>query len=144
MVADRQRRKQIMPTKHYRSEEIIAKLREAEVLLGQGKKVPEVTKAIGISEVSYYRWRKEYGGLERLPSQAPQRPGAGERPPAQSGLRPHPRQAHPPGGVPGRSCRSSSPHCRNVVGLKRAKHLAGKVALEAAADRRHRRRAEEP
>jgi transposase-like protein len=52
-----------MPTKHYRSEEIIAKLREAEVLLGQGKKVPEVVKAIGISEVSYYRWRKEYGGM---------------------------------------------------------------------------------
>ena len=52
-----------MPTKHYRPEEIIAKLREAEVLLGQGKKVPEVVKAIGVSEVSYYRWRKEYGGL---------------------------------------------------------------------------------
>ena len=52
-----------MPTKHYRPEEIIAKLREAEVLLGQGKKVPEVVKAIGISEVSYYRWRKEYGGM---------------------------------------------------------------------------------
>ena len=53
-----------MPTKHYRPEEIIAKLREAEVLLGQGKKVPEVVKAIGVSEVSYYRWRKEYGGMD--------------------------------------------------------------------------------
>ena len=52
-----------MPQKRYRPEEIIAKLREAEVLLGQGKKVPEVVKVIGISEVSYYRWRKEYGGL---------------------------------------------------------------------------------
>jgi putative transposase len=52
-----------MPQKRYRPEEIIAKLREAEVLLGQGGKVPEVVKAIGISEVSYYRWRKEYGGL---------------------------------------------------------------------------------
>ena len=52
-----------MPQKHYRPEEIIAKLREAEVLLGQGNKVPEVVKAIGVSEVSYYRWRKEYGGL---------------------------------------------------------------------------------
>ena len=52
-----------MPRKRYRPEEIIAKLRQAEVLLGQGKKVPEVVKAIGISEVSYYRWRKEYGGL---------------------------------------------------------------------------------
>jgi len=53
-----------MPQKRYRPEEIIAKLREAEVLLGQGKKVPEVTKTIGVSEVSYYRWRKEYGGLK--------------------------------------------------------------------------------
>ena len=53
-----------MPSKHYRPEEIIAKLREAEVLIGQGKKVPEVVKAIGISEVSYYRWRKEYGGMD--------------------------------------------------------------------------------
>jgi transposase len=52
-----------MPKKLYRPEEIIAKLRQAEVLLGQGKKVPEAVKAIGISEVSYYRWRKEYGGL---------------------------------------------------------------------------------
>ena len=53
-----------MPQKRYRHEEIIAKLSEAEVLLGQGKKVPDVVKAIGISEVSYYRWRKEYGGLD--------------------------------------------------------------------------------
>jgi transposase len=53
-----------MSQKHYRPEEIIAKLREAEVLLGQGNKIPEVVKAIGVSEVSYYRWRKEYGGLD--------------------------------------------------------------------------------
>ena len=53
-----------MPQKRYRPEEIIAKLREAEVLLGQGQKVPEVIKAIGISEVTYYRWRKEYGGMD--------------------------------------------------------------------------------
>jgi putative transposase len=63
MVSDRQRRK-TMSQKRYRPEEIIAKLREAEVLLGQGKKVPEVVKAIGVSEVSYYRWRKEYGGMD--------------------------------------------------------------------------------
>jgi len=52
-----------MPQKRYRPEEIIAKLREAEVLFGQGKKVHEVVRTIGVSEVSYYRWRKEYGGL---------------------------------------------------------------------------------
>src|SRR5665811_1649363 len=56
-------RDRTMPQKRYRPEQIIAKLREAEVLLGQGKKVSEVTKTIGVSEVSYYRWRKEYGGL---------------------------------------------------------------------------------
>ena len=52
-----------MPQKRYRPEEIIAKLREAEVLIGQGKKVSEVATTIGVSEVTYYRWRKEYGGL---------------------------------------------------------------------------------
>ena len=53
-----------MPSKRYRPEEIIAKLREAEVLIGQGRKVPEMVKAIGISEVSYYRWRKQYGRMD--------------------------------------------------------------------------------
>jgi putative transposase len=49
--------------RHYRPEEIIAKLREAEVLLGRGKKVAEIVKELGIHEVTYYRWRKEYGGM---------------------------------------------------------------------------------
>ena len=53
-----------MPRKGFRAEEIIAKLREADVLLGQGKKVAEVVKALGVSEVTYYRWRSEYGGLK--------------------------------------------------------------------------------
>ena len=52
-----------MPKKRYRPEEIIAKLREADVLLGQGKAVPETIRVLGISEVTYYRWRKEYGGM---------------------------------------------------------------------------------
>jgi len=53
-----------MPQKRYRPEEIIAKLREAEVLLGQGNRVAEVVKSLGISEVTYYRWRKEFGGMD--------------------------------------------------------------------------------
>lgn len=53
-----------MPQRRYRPEEIIAKLREAEVLLGQGTKVSEMAKTLGISEVTYYRWRKEYGGMD--------------------------------------------------------------------------------
>ena len=53
-----------MARKRYRPEEIIAKLREAEVLLAQGMSVPEVAKAIGIHEITYYRWRKEFGGMK--------------------------------------------------------------------------------
>jgi putative transposase len=52
-----------MPRKGSRAEEAIARLREADVLLGQGKKVAEVVKALGVSEVTYYRWRQEYGGM---------------------------------------------------------------------------------
>jgi predicted transcriptional regulator YheO len=53
----------VMPQKRHRPEEIIAKLREAEILLAQDEKALEVCKSLGVSEVSYYRWRKEYGGL---------------------------------------------------------------------------------
>lgn len=53
-----------MAKKRYRPEEIIAKLREAEVLLARGMKVPEAAKAIGIHEITYYRWRKEFGGVK--------------------------------------------------------------------------------
>jgi len=45
------------------AEQIIAKLREAEVELARGKKVPEAAKKIGVTEQTYYRWKKEYGGL---------------------------------------------------------------------------------
>jgi len=44
-------------------EQIIRKLREAEVELGRGMKTPEVCRKLGITEQTYYRWRKEYGGL---------------------------------------------------------------------------------
>ena len=49
--------------KIYSSEQIILKLREAEVLLGQGRNIKEDSRALEISEQTYYRWRKEYGGL---------------------------------------------------------------------------------
>ena len=48
----------------YSPEQVITKLREAEVLLSQGKTVAQVCKAIEVSEQTYYRWRKEYGGLK--------------------------------------------------------------------------------
>ena len=52
-----------MPGKYFTSEQIISKLREAEVLLSQGKTAVEVSRSLNISEQTYYRWRKEYGGM---------------------------------------------------------------------------------
>jgi transposase-like protein len=52
-----------MVKKGYSTEQIIAKLREAEVALAKGQKAAEVCRKIGISEQTYYRWRREYGGL---------------------------------------------------------------------------------
>jgi len=52
-----------MPRKTYKAEEIIRKLREAEVLSGQGQSVDEVCRKIAVTKNTYYRWRKEYGGL---------------------------------------------------------------------------------
>jgi len=52
-----------MPKKRYRPEEIVSKLREADVLISQGKKVVEVIKVLGVTDVTYYRWRQEYGGM---------------------------------------------------------------------------------
>ncbi len=52
-----------MNKKRHTAEQIIGKLREAEILLSQGRSVPEACKKIEVSEQTYYRWRKEYGGL---------------------------------------------------------------------------------
>jgi transposase-like protein len=53
-----------MPKKRYTAEEIIHKLREAKVLLGQGRTVPQVCKQLGVADQTYYRWRKAYGGMK--------------------------------------------------------------------------------
>ena len=52
-----------MVRKGYKPEQIINKLREAEILLSQGNTVSVVTRKIGVSDYTYYRWRKEYGGM---------------------------------------------------------------------------------
>ena len=52
-----------MPTKRYSTDQIVSKLRQAEVELGRGLRVPQMCKKLGSSEQTYYRWRKEYGGL---------------------------------------------------------------------------------
>lgn len=50
--------------KKHKPEEIIGKLREAEIVLAQGGTVADASRRIGVTEQSYYRWRKEYGGLK--------------------------------------------------------------------------------
>ena len=52
-----------MPRKRYTPEQIISKLREAEVLLSQGQTVAQVSKQLGVSDQTYYRWRREFGGM---------------------------------------------------------------------------------
>ncbi|MEJ0095011.1 MAG: IS3 family transposase [Methylocella sp.] len=53
-----------MPRKRHKAEEIVAKLRQVEVLSAQGRPVAEAIRSIGVTEVTYYRWRSEYGGLK--------------------------------------------------------------------------------
>lgn len=53
-----------MARKHYKPEEIVAKLRQVDVLTSQGMPMAHAIRQVGVSEVTFYRWRKEYGGLK--------------------------------------------------------------------------------
>src|SRR3979409_606073 len=53
-----------MPRKRHKAEEIVTKLRQVDVLTAQGRPVGEAIGSIGVTEVTYYRWRSEYGGLK--------------------------------------------------------------------------------
>jgi transposase-like protein len=53
-----------MGTKKHKPEEVVAKLRQVDVLVSQGQSVADAIRAIGVTEVTYYRWRKEFGGLK--------------------------------------------------------------------------------
>jgi len=52
-----------MGKKRHTAEEIVAKLRQVDVLMAQGRPVADAVRAVGVTEVTYYRWRNEYGGL---------------------------------------------------------------------------------
>ena len=52
-----------MAKKRHTAEQIISKLREAEILLAKGTNMPQVCRKLGVTEQTYYRWRKEYGGV---------------------------------------------------------------------------------
>ena len=53
-----------MPRKVHGAEEIVAKLRQVELLMAQGRSAADAVRAIGVTEATYYRWRKEFGGLK--------------------------------------------------------------------------------
>jgi transposase-like protein len=53
-----------MPRKRHTAEEIVAKLRQVELLQSQGKPMVDAVRAIGVTEATYYRWRQEFGGLK--------------------------------------------------------------------------------
>ena len=53
-----------MARKRHTAEEIVSKLRQVDVLMAQGRQVADAVRAIGVTEVTYYRWRNEYGGLK--------------------------------------------------------------------------------
>jgi putative transposase len=53
-----------MPRKRHKPEEIVAKLRQVDVLVAQGQSVADAVRSIGVTEVTYYRWRQEFGGLK--------------------------------------------------------------------------------
>jgi transposase-like protein len=53
-----------MARKHHKPEESVAKLRQVDVLLSQGQAVADAIRAIGVTEATYYRWRREFGGLK--------------------------------------------------------------------------------
>jgi len=53
-----------MPRKRYKPEEIVAKLRQVDVVVSQGQTLADAIRQIGVSEVTYYRWRQEFGGLK--------------------------------------------------------------------------------
>ena len=53
-----------MPRKHHKPEEVVAKLRQVDVLVSQGQSVGDAIRTIGVTEVTYYRWRQEFGGLK--------------------------------------------------------------------------------
>ncbi len=53
-----------MKRRRHTPEQVIRKLREAERMLGEGKGIPEVAKALGVSEQTFHRWRNQYGGMK--------------------------------------------------------------------------------
>ena len=128
-----------MPTTRYSTEQIVSKLRQAEVELSRGLRTPAVCKKLGVSEQTYYRWRKEYG----RPGQAAQGVRAGEHAAEEAGGRPSARQHDPQRGGLGKLL--SPPSRRQAVAVVRhqlgvSERRACRVLGQARSTHRHRGR----
>ena len=88
-----------MPRLRHTVEQILAKLREAEVAMSKGQSVAHVCRALSITEQTYYRWRNEYGGLKVDQYQSAQGPGTGEHPLEAGRRRPFTKECKTPGDV---------------------------------------------
>jgi hypothetical protein len=91
-----------MSRKRYTPEQIIKKLREAEVALAQGETTGQVCRTLGIAEQTFYRWRRGVRWFKDRAGQAAQGPGAREYPAETGGGGSHVGQTDPPGGSKGK------------------------------------------
>ena len=91
-----------MAGKREKPEDIVAKLRQVEVLQGQGLTIAEAVRQIGVTQQTYYRWRKQYGGMNRKQLKRLKELEKGEPAPAQGGFRSHARQDDPGRGCQGK------------------------------------------
>ena len=91
-----------MPRKRYKPEEIVAKLRQVDVLVSQGQSLADAIRQIGVSEVTFYRWRQEFGGLKTDQVKRLKDLELENGRLRKSGLRSNARQADPDGGCQGK------------------------------------------
>lgn len=91
-----------MPSKKHKPEEIIGKLREVKIVLGQGGTTAEACRRIAVSEQTYYRWAQGVWWAEDRPGSPEEGLGEGEPTAAPCDLRPDTRQAYPAGGRSGK------------------------------------------
>ena len=91
-----------MPRKRYKPEEIVAKLRQVDVLTSQGQSAADAIRSIGVSEVTYYRWRQEFGGLKSDQVKRLKDLETENQPASSRGVGPDAGQADPAGGRPGK------------------------------------------
>ena len=130
-----------MARKRHTAEEIVAKLRQVDVLMAQGRLVADAVRAIGVTEVTYYRWRNEYGGLKGDQVKRLKELETENSPSPASGIGPDAGQADPGRGRKGKLLspsrrRACVDHVTAELGIseRRACRALGSASIDAAQD----------